>query len=146
MGFKSLMISLLLVGLFTVSLITFSGNNTINNGGNESIFNDPKISSLNQSLRSNLGQYQTDAGASSQSFSNDTPIIGGESIQVGSITSIWKTIITAPKAVYQVTSNYVVNTLFDSIEFAVIFTTIIAILVVVIVLYAWQLIRTGVSD
>jgi hypothetical protein len=146
MGFKGLMISLLLVGLFTISLISFSGNNTINNGGNESIFDDSEISSLNQSLRSNFNQFESDSGGSSQSFSNDTPKIGTESIQIGSITSIWKTMITAPKAVYQVTQNYIVGTLFDGVEFAVIFTTIIAILVVVIILYAWQLIRTGAFD
>lgn len=146
MGFKGLMISLLLVGLFTISLISFSGNNTINNGGNESIFDDSEISSLNQNLTSNFAQFEDDSGDSSQVFSNDTAKIEAQSIQLGSITSIWKTIINVPKAVYQVTQNYIVGTLFDSKEFAIIFTTIIAILVVVIVLYAWQLIRTGVSD
>lgn len=146
MGFKSLMISLLLVGLFTVSLITFSGNNTINNGGNTSILNDSSVGKLTSNLTTQFSRYQTDAGASSGAFSNDTPVIGSESIQVGSITSIWKTMISMPKAVFQTTSNYVIGTLFDSVEFTIIFTTIIAILIVVIVLYAWQLIRTGVSD
>jgi len=146
-GVKNFIISFVLVAVFSMSLITFGIQTGIDNNSNLSIADDPRIQSFNSSLYSTSQRYDGEVNGSGSAFYNSPPTTGSEGLQILSIPSIVKTLITTPLTIYQLTFGFVIDTIFGSNPiFDVIFTMLGGLVVGIGLLYSWKLVRSGSPD
>lgn len=146
MAIKDLAISLVLIGLFAFALLSFGIGLAADNNANQSISDDPRINTFQENVSNQLGSYNTQVQGSSEVFSEDTPTVGGESLQLTSVSKIWSSIVSIPKAVYSLTIGLILDKIFGGTgsSFAIVFTVISSILVVLIILFSWAWIRGGI--
>lgn len=146
MAIKDLAISLVLIGLFAFALLSFGIGLAADNNANQSISDDPRINTFQENVSNQLGSYNTQVKGSSKVFSEDTPTVGGESLQLTSVSKIWSSIVSIPKAVYSLTIGLILDKIFGGTgsSFAIVFTVISSILVVLIILFSWAWIRGGI--
>lgn len=142
-GIKSTITSLILIGLFAVALIAFAIRYETVNDSSVKIQDDPAIATFKNSLDEQLDAFTDDVNDSDTSFRQSTPEAIGDSILVLSVASIWKTLVTVPKEVYQLTAGLLFDKIFGDAGFYIFFTTIGVLLTVTIIFYAWRFIKSG---
>lgn len=147
-GIKGIILSFVAIGIFAFAIISFGVKFGGENQVNASLSNIEGLEAFNNTLSSNINAYSSQVNSSEVSFSKSEPTVGGESLQIESTASIWKNLIAIPKAMYSSTLGFILDNIFGGSggEFSPIFTLITAIIVGIIILYAWKWIRGGDPD
>lgn len=145
-GLKSLAISFTLVGIFVFAMLFFGIQLASDNASNQSIADDASVGVFRTTLNSTFITYSDQINASESSFSNTEPTVGVLGLQLVSVSSIWKSIVTLPILIYRLTLGLIVEKIFGDINFFPVFTIMTALVVLVAVLYAWKWIRGGDPD
>ena len=144
-GIRQVGLSLLAIGVFVFAMLNFGVDLASDNNANQSISDNPSIGNFIGNLSTNLDNYDEQVNASQESFSKSKPTVGGESLQIESVASIWKTLISIPFALYNLTLGFILTNIFGGSGggFAFIMTILLAGLSAVIILFAWKWIRSG---
>lgn len=142
-GFRGLIISLLLVGLFAIALINGGILLAALNSPNQTIANDAAIMDYASELNSTLEDVYTDANSSETSFTV-SPLTTTTSIPfVDAVGGIWKTLKKTPTTVWNLSVNYIFIKIFGSAAYAIVFGVISAIMLIIIIFAVWEWISTG---
>lgn len=145
-GFRSIIITFLLIGLVSLSFIMFLTKFEIDNSISGGLATDSGIINLSSQLNSSLITYSNDSNSSIAAFTNSEPTVGAESLQLTSVSGIWNTMIRIPYIIYKSTLGYIFDNVFGDSGFAIVMTTLTSIAIIVFVLYAWKWIRGGDPD
>ena len=150
MGLKSLGISLVLIMVGSFAAIMFAIGFAQDNGATQSLGDDPFIDELSSNLSSNLGQYGSDAEDAVVSFSNSTPTVGSDSLQIESTANNWRSGLSSGARSLNNVLTYILNTVFGGSSsqnnFMLVFGVVSALIVILAILYAWAWIRGGIFD
>lgn len=147
MGAKTLFISFALIGLFVVSLINFGILIQNENNSSVQIIDDPRINRTFGDLSQNLSQdnLESDVSEKKETFETEEPQISEGNLLLNSIKFIWTGISDTIVGVYNIIDGLIFQTLFGS-TFGVLLSVIGAILSGLVILFGWQLYRTGRAD
>lgn len=143
---KGIIISFLLIGLFSVALISFGINFANENDAPINIQNDSRISNLYSGVNSSI-RVQSEAETTTSAFNEDDT--AGDNIITdlifSTIAGVGKTIMSATNSIYDATLEPLLKIIFpNSREVrAIVGTVLTSILLFTIVLLVWQLIKTG---
>ena len=139
MGQIKMIVNIVLISLFVIALITFSGNFGVDNETNVKLNNDSSFSSSSQSLQNNLTQFYTDANTSlfagyQSTFDLTTGVTeGGTQAKVGFFTSLAQ--------VKEVLSNSFGKIFGNDSGFEIFFSTFIALMGLIGGLYIYKTLR-----
>jgi hypothetical protein len=138
----SVVIALIVFGLFTFSFLSFGIYSATYNNPSQSIINDPEIgqylTDINESLISVAGQSNTVEGA----VGNSSITVGSQVNLLDSTRSIWKIILIVPKTVYALTAGLIIEKIGGN-GISVILGVLGAILIFVFVFGVIRLIARG---
>lgn len=144
-GFQGYIITMLIFGLFVISLITTGIMIADQNDATQSIGDDPSISEYKSSIENNLTTAYNDVSSSNTVIENSS-ITTTTSIPIfTSVQSIWKTIKKVPITVYNLTIGLAMKKLFG--DSAGIVTAVISTILILLILFAvikW--VATGIGD
>lgn len=141
--FRPLIVSFILVGLFAIAMINVIYFAQLDNGATTTILDDPTISSYKESITSNITETYTDSKAADNSTSSSGVSYTFGSPFLDAINGVWKTIKSAPIAIYQLTIGVGQKFLFSGTEALIITTAIAAIMTITIIFAVWKMISTG---
>ena len=130
-GFKPLIIHLLITGLFIVALISFGVTIATLNSADHSIADDPSINALSTSLNSSLGQAYSTYNDSDAALTNSPVTLTSDIFTFDAIGGIWKTLRSVPTAVFNSISSFAANHLGSQIT-AIVFSVLGAIMIIII--------------
>lgn len=145
MGFKAILISLLMIGLFFIAMVSFNVAMIENNGGNISLKDNPAINSTFQDVLIPLGNI-------SAVYNNQSNILAGSS-QTTEFTSIpeaiegvWTILPNIPNILFNLLFNLIFVELFGGdVTFAIIMLTLGSMITLVVVFGAIRWLRSGES-
>jgi len=135
MGLVKFTIALLFVGLFSISIISYVSYYGNDNNSTILLTNDEDFNLLNRTLRSNYDSFQVNSNASAKTFiaseikSGDENVEGGGQFKVGT-----SDLISNTKKIVK-TSN--LKIFGNDVNFGILTTALISILVLIAGLYAW---------
>lgn len=142
-GFRTLIIALLLSGVFIIALVNFNVGLIEDNGGNNSLLNDTRINNAYTIINDSLGN-------SEEQFSTQSDIIAGTeptsafNIILDTLAGTWTVFIAIPQVIYQSIFGLTAEVLTGGdAQFNVVWLVIGAILALVITLLAWRFLRSG---
>lgn len=143
MGFRDLVLGVVLAGLFVISMLTFGIGFAGDNNANQSIVDAPFIAPLNDSLQSNLEGVKTITEGQRESFESQEAQGGVD--QGFGLTSIVGVIFTFTGMLFT-TFQILINTLSIAIGFPpLVVDIIVGAVILTIVLMGWRVIKTGQS-
>lgn len=147
MGVKSLFISFALIGLFVIALMNFGILLQNENNSSIQIIDDPRINKTFGDLNQNLSQenLKDDVSEKKKTFETEEPQISQGNLLLNSIKFIWTGISDTITGVYNIINGLIFQTLFGS-TFSVLLSVLGAILSALVILFGWQLFRTGRAD
>lgn len=144
MGQINFITSLVLVGLFSIAIVTFAINFAIDNGSLVNIANDPDFAKFKTGVSENLTIFYSDINTSSESMYKSTistqteSTEGGTSFKVGPGTSL-------------ALASSIVTLSFQKIfgsdtGFGIFLTALIAVLGFISIMYIWKTWKGGSPD
>lgn len=143
MDFRAIIVTALIIGLGFFALVAFSGQFSMENNTNTSIYNSPGISSISGDIGTQLNQSTTKSQAQQQALmeeSGRTPVLTTLGFYLNSILTAGNAFMTMGVGMF--TSVFNLANVYLGIS--PIFTgTLLSILLIVIVLAAWSLYRAG---
>lgn len=143
MEFGPPLIGFILIGLFSISLITagiYIGNN---NSPNQTIANNPALTSYANSITPQIDTAYQYGNQSKTSIGTSTVSTGVGGIILDAISGIWKGLELGPIAIWNLVIGLATQTIFTGSEFNVIFAALGAIILLVGILAVWKLVWTG---
>lgn len=143
--FRPLIVGLLLAGLFAFALINGAIQLADVNHANQSIADDPTMSSFKTALEENLSDAYSKADNASTAFSSSPVTLSASSIFFDALGGIWRTMKVVPVAIYNLTIGLLMTKIFGSEQFGIVFGVIGAILIITIILGVWKMISSGES-
>lgn len=144
MGTREMVVALMLSGAFFVCLIMFAGNMQVLNNVNDSIFENSALVNFSQALNQSSQNQFTNASSSLTSFEEDPPIVNVGGLTFESFTNAMRVIRSSVTTTFNLISNVVFNTIFGGDkQFLIIFNTIGAIFIVLVLVYFWRIFRVG---
>jgi hypothetical protein len=143
MELRPFLISLLMFGLLAFSVITGGILIASENNANQSIGDNTALKDYASSLNSNLSTTQDTASSADASFQNSTVTLAGGWVFLDVLGGLWKTLKTAPMAVYSLSANVIRTQLLGDTVFNVVFGVIGFIIVITLIFAVWKLLRVG---
>ena len=137
---KGILIAVVLLGLFSVSLIYYAAQASVDNHSNVSILQNPSINKAYISLNNTLSQAEANANTQQTEFTKGYtgPSFG------------WLVITTLPSVIGSfvslISSTWyaVANVIQDNLGVPpIVFGTITALLIIIMILYMWRTYRAG---
>lgn len=142
MGLKSLLIGILVSGLFALALINGGIMLASNNHANQSIGDDPILVGYRNSLNNTLHQAETNVNGSLEALGQQ----GATSTPLGAIydamTGTWKTLKEVPSSLYNLFVGVTKVKIFGD-SFNPVFGIVAAILIILIIFGVIKLIISG---
>lgn len=83
MGLIKFMVSIMMVGLFSVALVMFAFNFQADNNAAVLLVDDPDLVGINTNIRGNLSAFRSSANSSSEAFFEQTEDAGDQSASSG---------------------------------------------------------------
>lgn len=142
LGFKTLIIGLLVLGLFIFCTIQGALFLAINNDASQSIGDDPRLTEYKSELEAQLLESSGDSRAADAAITNSSFTLTTSFPVFDAIGGVWKTYRAVPIALYNLTVGLLVSYIFGE-TFRVVFAVVAAIIGMLIILGVWQLIATG---
>jgi len=137
--FSSLLVTFIVIGLFTFCLITWGYLIQTNNGATETIINDTIISSAYTKIQGNLSELQSTAQSQRESFEKDEASTGIGELIFGSIRGTAKVFTSSVISFIGIIGTLPAILGVPSIVLGV----ITAIFIVLIILSIWRLVKIG---
>lgn len=137
-SFRELIISFILVALFSISIIAFGVNLASEHSANTTITDNPEILSVYNSLNESIGTSKTTTSGAMNASESDLPEIGDSLV----ITSIWTSVLNFG-GVIKAVGNTVLRLPYSIGVPPIALTAIITILGITIILLGWKAIRSG---
>lgn len=141
--FRPLLVSFILIGLFAVAMINIVYYMQLDNGASQTILDDPTLSNYRQAVIDNMSTTYTNAVAAGNSTSSSSVTFTYGSPFLDAINGVWKTVKSAPIAIYELSIGLGQKYLFSGPEAVIITTVIAAILTITIIFAVWKMISTG---
>jgi hypothetical protein len=136
MSFIKYSLNLVMAGLFIFTFVMFATNFATENQAPFSLVDDPAYSSLKDQIESNLSTYSGDVNSSSEILSQSTINAGDETTSSGGLFTGG---LSNTKNFAKSSLNASFKKLFgNDPNFGIILNTLIAILVFLGIMYAWQ--------
>lgn len=142
MGFKELIVGIVLVGLFALCLITFTYRSQIDNNVEHTIMEDPSIQGLNDSLNDYLGEIESTAQTQREVFEQQEAQGGStdEGFSLTSIVGIVKSFLSTAILLF----NFIFVILFYILGIPItILNVLLGDLIIVALILLWRLIKAG---
>lgn len=143
-GFKDVVVTIILVGLFGFALFAFAMQTQADNEVESPIKNEPLINETYNSLGGNVSSFRNRADTQNEVFEQDNPKAEFGSLVFSSIPGMLKVIrnsvLGIPNLIINLTSKYLFG---GNTTLAVITTGLVGILVLILILAAWRVIRLG---
>ena len=140
--FKTIVIIIVLAGLFSVAMIKGGIEMANLNNPNQTIANYPALSSLLTDLNNSLEDSYSNANSSLEAISSSPVTLTTGFPVFDAITGIWKTLIIIPMAIYNLLTDFLFNIFLGSAQNIVL--GVIATIVIVTVIFAvWRFVATG---
>ena len=139
-GFRGLLISFLLVGLFTFSMITFGDKLIDDNEGNESVIDHPAVQTLNTTIFGNLSDTQSQAQTKRESFEEEEPSAGFGTLLLFSLVEVARAFTSTFVVLYNVLFGFARDILGIP---TIAMITIGATMLITVILLSWRLFKTG---
>lgn len=141
-GLRPLLVGILLAGLFAFALISGGIMMATNNGASQSIGDDPALSSYKSGLETTLGEAQENANASIEAIGESPISVIPGSFVFDAIAGVWKTLKVVPVTIYNLTFGLASEKIFGS-TFAVVFGTLAAIIIILIIFGVIKMVSQG---
>lgn len=142
MGLKEIFIGVLIVILFSLSMLTFGANLLINNNAEENILDDPSLQGFNESLEEYLGgiedtaQTQREAVEGQEAQGGSTDEGFGLTSIVGAVFTFMSTTISGLNLLFQLFFNVI------GIP-PIVLNLLLGLAIVVGIIYLWRTIKVG---
>lgn len=140
MGMKALLITVILAGLFLFASIQLGVQLGEQNNASISILENPSINKSYVNIESELEDTTDSAESQRQSFFKDIPIVGEITLIVQSIIGIVRVFLTSIVNFFNVFFTLLEETLGIP---SLVLKTLTGIILIVVVLLAWRIIKTG---
>jgi len=141
MGFKDIIIGVVIIGVFLLAMINFAVFVSINNGGG-SILNDPALSNVNNSLYSELNDIQQTAQTQREVFEQQEAQGGSsdEGFSLTAIVGISKTFLSVA-----VSSINLIFTVFTDVLGIppIVLNVILGAIILTTLILIWSVIKAG---
>lgn len=144
-GLQPLIVSVLLVGAFAFALISGGVMLAEVNGANQSIADDPVLSSYKSDLQTSLETTETDANSSLEALGSSPTTESGGTFIYDATTGVWKTVKKQPSTNYNLLVGVTKTRIFGE-SFNPIFAVGAGILMVIIVFGVIALVVAGRID
>ena len=144
-GFRPVIVSLLLFGLFAIAFITFGIRLAQINDAPQSIADEPSIQNYANQLEGSLQQGYDDSYSAEVAISNSTisqANTGGLSLILDSVGGIWKTLKSVPVTIYNLTIGLIISNITGG-EFGILWAVLGTILIITIIIAVIKLISQG---
>jgi len=136
MGLIKYTTSLLLIGLFAIALVTFAAQFAYDNDAVINIADDPQLSEINASIRTDIQSFETATGVSADALANSSVSSESEAFEGGTAFKATPTSSLA-MAVRAITAGW--NKIFgDDSAFNIIFTAFISLLGIIMIMYVYK--------
>ena len=142
MGFKEIIVGIVIIALFSLSLITFGTQLAINNNATNNILNDPSLSQLNKTLSDELKTIKSTSQTEREVFEQQEAQGGSqdEGFSLTSIVAIVKTFFSTAISSF----NLIFIVLSDIFGIpALVFDILLGIIIIIILILIWRLIKVG---
>ena len=143
---KTLIVGLLLAGLFMIAMINFGLQLSTDNGSNQSIGDDPALIQYSTALEGNLSEAQANANSAETAASNSSVSLTGTLPFIESSPNVLKTVRTIPITIWNLTFGLFLDKIFGGSSGYLVVGIIGACLTIVLVLLFLKFISTGVPD
>lgn len=144
-NFRPILVALLVLGLFGVAIITAGIRLASVNGANQSIGDDLSLAAYSSSLNQSLKDAYDSSVAANAAVSNSSITLTSTLPFIDAIGGIWKTLKSAPIAIWNLTFGIVFQNILGDNSYAIVIGVIGAILLMTIVFAVWKLISSGES-
>lgn len=144
-NFRPILVALLILGLFGVAIITAGIQIASVNGANQSIGDDVSLAVYASSLNESLEDAYDSSIAANAAVSNSSITLTSALPFIDAIGGIWKTLKTAPIAIWNLTFGVVFQNILGGNSYAIVIGVLGAILLMTIVFAVWKLISSGES-
>ena len=145
MAFRNILISLILVGLFLTAMVNFGvGIVGLNEGNNQSIGDDPRISKLITNLSTAQSGLDESTNAQLGNFEQENPVDSFGELIFFTITKAGTTFTGVIKTFWAISGGLIFDVIFGgSPAFAVVFSMLGTILLVTIIFLLWRTYKAG---
>lgn len=139
MTFKNLLIAVVLIGLFSLALISFAFQSQIDNGVN-TLINDPTMNYTNYSLYRTLNSASNTSQTNLNATNTDDVTMGVGGLLYLSIVGVLRTFTSTISSTY----NIISSVMLDQFRIPpIVLTTLMTLLLILVVFLMWRNIRTG---
>jgi hypothetical protein len=145
MDFGPPLVAFILVGLFSIALISAGVLIAANNSPNQTIANNPALTQYATSITPQISNAYVNGNSSKNSLGTTTISTGVGGIILDAISGIWKGLEFGPIAIYNLVIGLIIGTIFTGAEYVVVFTALGAIIILGGILAVWKLVWTGQS-
>ncbi len=145
-GIKPLLYGLLIVGLFSIALLNFGIMIADINQANQSISNNPSLSSYATDLNNSLASSGSDTQTALDSLADSPTTLSTGAFIIDAIGGVWKTLISVPITLYNLTFGLIISEIFGDNSFAIALAVLGAILGLAVIFGVWKLVSTGESE
>lgn len=142
--FKDLLVGVLIVGLFFFAVIMFNVRLAAENNVNSSLMQDSFINSSFINISTQLGRVQAEAETQRETWYQNIPVVGEISVIMETIVSVGKSVIDINTGLVSILIRVIGTTLgLGEGEAKVVFGVVIAIVIIMSILLAWSVYRSG---
>lgn len=140
MAFKDYLIAIVLVGIFTVALISGIYQGQIENNANTTIGQDPRVNTIWTELNSSVNDANDAANSTRGAFESDNPNFASGFFLLGSLFSAVKTFTGLFVNSFDLIFSFLTQTLGIP---SVVVGAFTAILLITLVFLGWRLLKVG---
>lgn len=144
-GFRPILIGLLIFSLIAIGTINIGLRLASENNVNQSISDNPAISSYANSLNTTLEGASETSTALETAFTNSTISVSGGILFLDALGGLWKSMKSIPITIYNLTIGIIKNQLLGDTAFYIIFGTIGLIVIISLIFAVWKLLSQGES-
>ncbi len=137
---KTLVISALLVGIFSFALLSFGNQMSLDNNTKNIILEEEQFNRTFNTINVTLQDATNTINATREGFFSDIPIVGDLGAFLTSIVAVGRQSFSVVKSIYDLTIGLIAETLGIS---PIVIGVITSIIIIVSLLLAWRVYRTG---
>lgn len=143
--FRPLLISFIIIALFSVGMINIVYFTQVQNDAEETILDDSVLglSSYKSNVEANLTSTYEDSLDAEESASSSQVTFSFGSPFLDAISGVWKTIKSGPVTLYHLVIGLLRATFLSGTDGIIIISAIVSILTISIIFAVWKMISTG---
>lgn len=143
MGQTKLIVSLIMITIFTVAIISYVTFFSIENDSPVNFQNDSSFSKVDEDLRGEITVFKEDVNGSSEAFSKSTVQSGTDTFES---PTVFQTLFFIPNTIGSILTLINQNIFGGDERFFIVTASISVFIVIISVLYIWKTYRGGDPD